>query len=237
MPIEFRCPICTKRLRVPDGTEGGLAQCPLCGMQTRIPGAPPAGVSMPSWEPAARCPASGYPDAPDATDQEGDGSEPFRAESFSSVETECPPASGPAAFGPSAWNGDWNRPYAYARIRTPASWLVALSAMGFGLGLVSLLLVVLGMQAEGHRVAPQDHRPMELQQSVVLVMMGLGLLMDLMVLWGSSRMKQLENYPLAMTAALLAIVPCTSPCCVVSIPFGIWALVELTDPRVKAAFR
>jgi hypothetical protein len=39
-----------------------------------------------------------------------------------------------------------------------------------------------------------------------------------------------------MTAAILALVPCTSPCCLAGIPAGIWALVVLAKPEVKAGF-
>ena len=37
MPIEFTCPSCHTRLRVPDDSAGQIAQCPSCGGQTEIP--------------------------------------------------------------------------------------------------------------------------------------------------------------------------------------------------------
>ena len=40
-----------------------------------------------------------------------------------------------------------------------------------------------------------------------------------------------------MTAAIVAVIPCVAPCCLLSLPFGIWALVVLGDSSVKAAFR
>jgi len=58
-----------------------------------------------------------------------------------------------------------------------------------------------------------------------------------LVIWGAIKMGRLENYGLSMAAAIIALVPCTSPCCCLGLPFGIWALVVLSDPRVKAAFR
>ena len=43
---------------------------------------------------------------------------------------------------------------------------------------------------------------------------------------------------LAMATAIVAMVPCTAPCCVlVGMGFGIWALVVLCDANVKSAFR
>jgi hypothetical protein len=57
------------------------------------------------------------------------------------------------------------------------------------------------------------------------------------ILWGGAKMKQLENYALAITASVLAMIPCLSPCCLLGLPLGIWALVILLKPEVKAAFR
>jgi hypothetical protein len=50
-------------------------------------------------------------------------------------------------------------------------------------------------------------------------------------------MKRLENHGMSMAAAIIAMVPCISPCCLIGLPIGIWALTVLNDPSVKAAFR
>ena len=56
--------------------------------------------------------------------------------------------------------------------------------------------------------------------------------------FGALRMKQLRNYNLAMAAMIIAIVPCaTYMCCLLTTPLGIWGLVVLLKPEVKAAFR
>jgi hypothetical protein len=39
-----------------------------------------------------------------------------------------------------------------------------------------------------------------------------------------------------MTASILALAPCISPCCLVGLPIGIWALVVLSKPEVKSSF-
>jgi hypothetical protein len=39
-----------------------------------------------------------------------------------------------------------------------------------------------------------------------------------------------------MTAAILAMIPCLSSCCIVGLPLGIWALVVLSKPEVKSEF-
>ncbi|MBN1590539.1 MAG: hypothetical protein JW888_13575 [Pirellulales bacterium] len=50
-------------------------------------------------------------------------------------------------------------------------------------------------------------------------------------------MLRLRSYALAMTAAILAIIPCFYPCCIPGAPFGIWAVIVLADGNVRAAFR
>lgn len=60
-------------------------------------------------------------------------------------------------------------------------------------------------------------------------------LMYIVMLIGALHMRRLRNYALALTAAVLAVLPC-SGCCIVSMPCGIWALVVLLDANVRAAF-
>lgn len=71
--------------------------------------------------------------------------------------------------------------------------------------------------------------------SVLLALMALGL--SGLVIFGGLKMKNLESRALAMTAAILAIIPCCNGCYCLGIPAGIWALVVLSKPEVKAAFR
>lgn len=60
---------------------------------------------------------------------------------------------------------------------------------------------------------------------------------DGFVIFGAIKMMKLESRGLAMTAAILSVIPCfCSSCYVLGIPWGIWALVVLNKPEVKAAF-
>lgn len=66
----------------------------------------------------------------------------------------------------------------------------------------------------------------------------LGIAAAVILLMGGVRMRQLRSYGLAMTAAILSVVGCLyGCCCVATIPVGIWAIVVLMKPEVKAAFR
>ena len=63
-----------------------------------------------------------------------------------------------------------------------------------------------------------------------------GVVVGVIIILGALKMKNLQAYGLSMTSSILAMVPCLS-CCVIGLPIGIWALVVLNNPEVKAAFR
>ncbi len=68
---------------------------------------------------------------------------------------------------------------------------------------------------------------------IVIASCSLGL--GIVLLVGSTRMRDLQSYPIALTAALAALLP-LAPGFVVSLPLGVWALLVLLRPDVKSAF-
>lgn len=56
-----------------------------------------------------------------------------------------------------------------------------------------------------------------------------------LMIYGAWQMKNLKSYPLAFTAAVLGLIP--GNCCCLTLPVGIWAIVVLLKPEVKAEFR
>ena len=63
-----------------------------------------------------------------------------------------------------------------------------------------------------------------------------GILVAGFIIYAALKMKELNQWGLAMAASILAMIPCISPCCIIGLPIGIWCLVVLTKPEVKAAF-
>lgn len=63
------------------------------------------------------------------------------------------------------------------------------------------------------------------------------IIVTVLMIFGGIRMKNLQSWGLALTASILAMIPCLSPCCLIGLPIGIWALVVLMKPEVKAAFK
>jgi hypothetical protein len=62
------------------------------------------------------------------------------------------------------------------------------------------------------------------------------LVMSLLIYIGATKMQSLRSYEFAYTGAILAMVPCLTPCCVIGLPFGIWAVAALSKAGVKSQF-
>jgi hypothetical protein len=65
----------------------------------------------------------------------------------------------------------------------------------------------------------------------------IALIVAIPTIMAGSRMKNLRSHTLSLITAALACVPCTSGCCCLGLPIGIWAIIVLVNPNVKAAFR
>ena len=57
------------------------------------------------------------------------------------------------------------------------------------------------------------------------------------VLFGAIQMFRLKNHRLAQVASIVAMIPCISPCCVLSLPFGLWSILVLNKTDVRRAFK
>jgi hypothetical protein len=64
----------------------------------------------------------------------------------------------------------------------------------------------------------------------------LGLLVGAFVIFAAVRMMKLQGWGMALTAAILSLVPCFQGCCLLAIPAGIYAMVVLLDSSVKPTF-
>jgi hypothetical protein len=63
----------------------------------------------------------------------------------------------------------------------------------------------------------------------------INLTLNLLVFIGGLRMRSFNGHMLAIVGAACAMMPINS-CCCIGIPVGIWALIVLLSPDVKAAF-
>jgi hypothetical protein len=136
---------------------------------------------------------------------------------------------------------------AKSAVQGPAIGLIVCGAIGALIGLANVAETLLGgaSQKEELRRALSELPP-NFQQfgglietmtgPMGLVFAALGLLISVFTVFSGIQMQRLRNYWMPMTAAILGIIPCFSGCCCISLPIGIWALVVLMKPEVKAAF-
>jgi hypothetical protein len=217
MPIEFRCSQCGKLLRTGDDTVGRQAQCPECGAISTVPSAP-----APSPSPTQPTPPLGAGSPFGAGQTAGEGSEnPYQSPAAASY---LPPGQLDAL--------------SLQKVSGPATALLvtAILAMILHVVLMGLGFLQVGMGPR-MQLGRADVLPMMIGGGVNIVERIFHLILATVILFGALKMKKLESFGFAMAAAIIAMVPCISPCCLLGLPFGIWALTVLNDPAVKGSFR
>jgi phage FluMu protein Com len=213
MPIEFRCSHCGKLLRTGDGTAGRQAQCPECATVCTVPG-----VSTPTGPiPASTNAGSPFGTIPQPPESADGAENPYQSPyAPSSSYSQLP-----------------SNELAVQRVAGPAIALIVFACVGMALQIISVaVLVVLIFK----RVPIRNHW-MFVSPEISIIQGIAATLLGVLILIGAMKMKRLENYGLAMAASIIAMIPYLSPCCLLGLPFGIWALVVLCDSNVKAAFR
>lgn len=218
MPIEFRCVTCQKLLRIADDVAGKKARCPDCGtIQEARPSVGTVSAPLPSMAPAN--PFSSATELPTRP------TNPFFEHGAAGPST--PQASANPYLAPfsAGYRLPLNREAIRAKLQFPAIGMLVVAALGITMQLLSVLMVLLaGARApRGQQFVPN------------LIGPGLWLAVGFVIVLGAVKMQRLESYSLAITAGVLSVIPCT-PCCALTIPFGIWSLVVLLDPQVRAAF-
>lgn len=126
------------------------------------------------------------------------------------------------------------------KVKLPAIFLMITAGLGALLAVVSLFSHLLGAglnMADMGGMGQGNEQLMAMMSGGMVVFINiLGLAMAGLVFFGALKMMKLEMYGLAIAASVIAMIPCVSPCCLLGLPIGIWALVVLLNQEVKAAF-
>jgi hypothetical protein len=124
-------------------------------------------------------------------------------------------------------------------IQVPGVLLAVTGGIGVALYALNLIMRMLG---HGMTPPPLGTGP-ELDWLFDFFASGAGAALDVVwlglsvvVLIGGLQMLQLRRYTFCLCTAILAMLPCISPCCCIGLPAGIWALVILSKPEVRSAF-
>ena len=122
-------------------------------------------------------------------------------------------------------------------VKGPAIALMVVGAIGIVWSLFGILGNLLGFGMAGLEDIGGD------SQWVSMMSSGSGILFSIIqlavsafVIWGALQMQNLRKYQISLGASIAAMLPCVGPCCLLGLPIGIWALVILMKPEVKAAF-
>jgi hypothetical protein len=147
--------------------------------------------------------------------------------------------TGPPPPSPRAWQTRQAR----QSIQPPAICLIVLGSLGLALQLALLALGVLGA---GAGLSQLTTAPLgSTGEQAIGAMVGLGatvvlrlfaLIVSAVIILGGIRMNNLRSWGLSLASAILAMVPCASPCCCLGLPLGIWALVVLADEGNRTCF-
>ncbi len=126
------------------------------------------------------------------------------------------------------------------RLKLPAMGLIAVGLVNALIGVLAVLQLLLKLinAEQTTRVFESEARRLGYMFGFFFwpLLMFLGTLISPLVIYGGARMYAAKSYAMARLAAILALIPVTSCCFVLGIPVGIWSLIVLRRPEVKAAF-
>lgn len=226
------CPACTRKLRVPEEQMGQMVQCPLCRVvftAPPLPGAAPSQITAaapPAKEPPAR--GEPVPERPreDRREQQPDAPrEPAVTTEGDAVAAEPEPML------------DVRR-----MLLLPGLGLLICGILGT-IRILDVLQEVWRTGPEGMNKSLQNmpfselfvQRPSpESLFAATLVVGAAFLLISIGMVVGGVQMLRLRNYWLAIAGSILGIVNIVSFC--FSGPIGLWSLMVLRLPEVRAAF-
>jgi uncharacterized membrane protein YphA (DoxX/SURF4 family) len=222
--MDVSCPYCGRSLRSDEDLAGREVLCPGCQTTFRAPNeesavvaelpvktAPPAATDDYFAEGASLPPPPPLPRIGRSEDEDDDW-----------PEEEIRPSRRPLRWRPNLF-------LAEEKVRGPAIALMVFAGIGIVLGLLNPIvqLAMFGFNTGA---------PMAMDLIIACVTGVVSAAYNGYIFWAAREMKHLRRHGHAFAAAILTILPCFSPCCLVGIPLGIWALRVISDPDIKSAF-
>jgi len=129
------------------------------------------------------------------------------------------------------------------KVKGPAIGLMATAIIGFLLQLKSLIfptnvedILILMEELSPDFDTEQYADVIEMATSGNVIFILFGMALCVLVFFGGMKMMNMQSWGLALAASIVALIPCTSPCCCLGLPIGIWAIIVLMDSAVKDAF-
>jgi hypothetical protein len=133
---------------------------------------------------------------------------------------------------PQVVGGDASR-----QVSGPATGLLVTGIIGVFFAGIGLIMNIIGMGVSPFiRDEIPDRYVKFWEGSVGTASSFIGILVAAFIIFASLKMRDLRQYELSIAASIIAMIPCISPCCILGLPIGIWCLVILLRPEIKAAF-
>ena len=203
---------------------------------------------------------------PISAEQVGQWIQENRLNRFSLVERDGDPGWKPleqfpefaALLGPattatpvgSGWAGVPSDPQAVARqLKAPALLLIFFAVAGIVFAISGLFLkqfwvdaVIRGIEQMNLPIDANARAQLDAARNAGIgamdvVQVVFGAAMNVVMLLGALKLMKVQSWGFALAGAILVMLPCGSFCCCLGIPLGIWIIVLLNKPEVKAAFR
>lgn len=125
-----------------------------------------------------------------------------------------------------------------SRLQWPAIGLIIVGVLNASSGLVLILGRIASIVKGREPVITDEDRRLGYMFAIILfpIVSLISIVASPIIVFGGIQMLRARRYSVALWAAILALIPVTSLCCIPGIPIGIWALIVLRHPEVRASF-
>lgn len=142
--------------------------------------------------------------------------------------------------GATSYVSEGDRAGALEKVNGPAIGLFVTAGFGLLAAIAGIIMNVLGVgmgAAELGGSAETAQFAKMMGGGALGVVQGIfAIAVSVVIFLGANKMRKLESYGFSLAASIIAMVPCISPCCIIGLPIGIWAIVVLNKPEVKSHF-
>ncbi len=129
------------------------------------------------------------------------------------------------------------------KMKVPAIGIITTGALGGLLSLVGVITTLSGSNKVAELPPGLPPEAAGLLKSYLSAIEPFNLPLNLLALILSSltlvagiKMLQRRSYGLVMAGVIIGMIPCLSGCCCTGLPFGIWALIVLSNEEVRKSF-
>jgi hypothetical protein len=129
------------------------------------------------------------------------------------------------------------------KMKVPAIGIITTGALGALLSLAGVIATLSGSNKVAELPPGLPPEAAGLLKSYLSAMEPFNLPLNLLALMLSSltlvagiKMLQRRSYGLVMAGVIIGMIPCLSGCCCTGLPFGIWALIVLSNEEVRKSF-